>query len=277
MDFETQKRRKYVTIDFHTHAFPQRIAEKAIRNLAHTAGGARPNHNGTAEDLLRAVRAGGADRAVVLNIATNEKQQRNVNDFAIETNRNFGGALIAFGSVYPGSESAFDELDRLKAAGIRGVKLHPDYQHFFANDRSFYPLYRKIGEMGFITVFHAGIDIGYPDPVHCTPQMLAEILPEFGGAPVVAAHMGGWMMWQDVQECLCGKDIYLDTAFSAGRMPPDYARAIIRKHGAERILLGSDMPWGNTGDEIAFVKSLDLTDRQTACILGENAQQLLNG
>lgn len=262
--------------DFHTHAFPERIAEKAIRNLAHVAGGARPNHNGTAEDLLRAVQAGGADRAVVLNIATNEKQQRNVNDFAIETNQKFGGALIAFGSVYPESESAFEELDRLKAAGIPGVKLHPDYQHFFADDERFFPLYRRIGELGFITVFHAGIDIGYPEPVHCTPQMLAKILPQFGGAPVVAAHMGGWMMWKEVQEHLCGRGIYLDTAFSAGRMPPDYAREIIRRHGAERILLGSDMPWGNTSDEIGFVKALDLTDAQTARILEENACALLS-
>ncbi|MFR8010584.1 MAG: amidohydrolase family protein [Clostridia bacterium] len=262
-------------IDFHTHAFPQRIAEKAIRNLAHVAGGARPNHDGTAEDLLRAVRAGGADRAVVLNIATNEKQQRNVNDFAIETNHAFGGALTAFGSVYPQSETALEELDRLRAAGIRGIKLHPDYQHFFVDDERFYPLYRRIGELGFVTVFHAGIDIGYPEPVHCTPQMLARILPQFSGAPVVAAHMGGWMMWKDVQEYLCGRDLYLDTAFSAGRMPPDYAREIIRRHGADRVLLGSDMPWGNTGDEIAFVRSLDLPDAQTAAILGENAQMLL--
>lgn len=262
--------------DFHTHAFPQRIAEKAISNLAHVSGGVRPNHNGTAEDLLRIVKAGGADRAVVLNIATNEKQQRNVNDFAMETNRSFDGALVAFGSVYPTADSAFDELERLKSAGIRGIKLHPDYQHFFADDERLFPLYRKIGELGFITVFHAGIDIGYPEPVHCTPQMLAKILPYFGGAPVVAAHMGGWMMWQDVQEFLCGKDIYLDTAFSAGRMPPDYARAIIRRHGAERILLGSDLPWGNTGDEIAFVKALDLTDQQTSRILSENAQELLS-
>ena len=263
-------------IDFHTHAFPQRIAEKAMRNLAHTAGGVRPNHNGTAEDLLRVVREGGADRAVVLNIATNEKQQHNVNDFAIETNRTFGGALIAFGSVYPSSESAFEELDRLKAAGIRGIKLHPDYQHFFVEEERFFPLYRRIGELGFITVFHAGIDIGYPEPVHCTPQGLAQILPQFGGAPVVAAHMGGWMMWKEVQEHLCGKDVYLDTAFSAGRMPPDYAREIIRLHGADRILLGSDMPWGNTAEEISFVRSLDLTDQETAGILGENGARLLS-
>lgn len=263
-------------IDFHTHAFPQRIAEKAMRNLAHTAGGVRPNHNGTAEDLLRVVRAGGADRAVVLNIATNEKQQHNVNDFAIETNRAFGGALVAFGSVYPGAESAFEELDRLKAAGIRGIKLHPDYQHFFVEEERFFPLYRRIGELGFITVFHAGIDIGYPEPVHCTPQGLAQILPQFGGAPVVAAHMGGWMMWKEVQEYLCGRDVYLDTAFSAGRMPPDYAREIIRRHGADRVLLGSDMPWGNTAEEISFVRSLDLTDQETAGILGENGARLLS-
>lgn len=264
-----------VIFDFHTHAFPDRIAQRAMESLSHTAGGVRPNHDGTAEDLLRAVRRAGADRAVVLNIATNERQQHSVNTFAIEINRRYEGALTAFGSIAPFSDQAFEELERLKEAGVRGIKLHPDYQNFFVNDARLHPLYRKIGEMGFITVFHAGIDIGYPEPVHCTPRMLAKVLPLFGGAPVVAAHMGGWMMWKDALRDLCGKGLYLDTAFSSGRMPPEYARAMIRRHGAQRILFGSDMPWGNTADEIAFVHALGLTDTELAQILGENAQALL--
>ena len=135
---------------------------------------------------------------------------------------------------------------------------------------------KKVASLGLITVFHAGVDIGYPDPVHCTPERLAYILPAFGNAPVVAAHMGGYLCWKDVLRFLAGKALYFDTAFSFSRMPPDWAREIIRTHGTEKILLGSDMPWSATGHEIRFVKSLSLLPEETDAILGGNACRLLH-
>ncbi len=261
-------------IDFHTHCFPEKIAAKALMSLSGCSGGAIPFHDGTAEGLLRQVQAGGADGAVVLNIATNARQQESVNNFAIETNRR-SPELIAFGSIHPESPDALDELVRIHEAGLLGVKLHPDYQHFFVDEERMLPVYEKIASLGLITVFHAGVDIGYPEPTHCTPERLAHILPAFGGAPVVAAHMGGYLCWKDVLRHLAGKPLYFDTAFSYSRMPPDWAREIICAHGAENILLGSDMPWSDTGNEIRFVKSLGLTDAETQAILGGNARRLL--
>lgn len=75
---------------------------------------------------------------------------------------------------------------------------------------------------------------------------------------------------------LAGKALYFDTAFSFSRMPPDWAREIIRTHGTEKILLGSDMPWSATGHEIRFVKSLSLLPEETDAILGGNACRLLH-
>lgn len=262
-------------IDFHTHCFPEKIAGKALASLSHCSGDARPFHAGTADSLLAQIHAAGADGAVVLNIATNPRQQESVNNFAIETNGNFPD-LYAFGSVHPDCPDALDELTRIHAAGLKGVKLHPDYQHFFVDEERMLPIYEKIASLNMITVFHAGVDIGYPDPVHCTPERLAHILPAFGGAPVVAAHMGGYMCWKDVLKFLAGKAVYLDTAFSYSRMPPDWAREIVRRHGAEQILLGSDMPWSDTANEIRFVKSLGFSPEETAAVLGGNACRLLH-
>lgn len=108
--------------------------------------------------------------------------------------------------------------------------------------KKMFPIYKKIAELGFITVFHAGVDIGYPKPVHCTPERLLCVLDLFDDAPVVAAHFGGWLLWDSVLEDLCGTKVYLDTAFSSGKMPPDYAKELIKAHGADKVLLGSDMP-----------------------------------
>lgn len=262
-------------IDFHTHCFPEKIAEKALASLSRCSGNAVPFHDGTADGLLARVKAGGADGAVALNIATNPRQQESVNNFAIETNNRFAN-LYAFGSVHPESPDALDELTRIHAAGLKGVKLHPDYQHFFVDEERMLPIYEKTAALGLITVFHAGVDIGYPEPTHCTPERLAHILPAFEGAPVVAAHMGGYLCWKDVPRYLVGKPVFFDTAFSFSRMPPDWAREIIRAHGAENILLGSDMPWSDTGNEIRFVKSLGLTAEEMESILGGNACRLLH-
>ena len=53
---------------------------------------------------------------------------------------------------------ALTELERLKENGIKGVKLHPDYQDFYADDEKMLPIYEKIGSLNMITVFHCGTE-----------------------------------------------------------------------------------------------------------------------
>lgn len=261
-------------IDFHVHAFPDALAAKALPLLSKCSGGVKPNYDATISGLESYLAKNNVDYAVVLNIATNPHQEKKVNDFAISLLEKKN--IIPFGSVHPDSPNALSELERLAKAGIRGIKLHPDYQHFFVDDEKMFPIYKKIAELGFITVFHAGVDIGYPNPVHCTPERLLRVLDLFDDAPVIAAHFGGWLLWDSVLEDLCGTKVYLDTAFSSGKMPPDYAKELIKAHGADKVLLGSDMPWSDTLDEVRFVQSLDLSAEDEEKILSNNAKRLLN-
>ena len=260
-------------IDFHTHCFPGHVAVKAMPILAKSSC-IPPCFNGTPEGLLEAMDACGVDACVVANIATNPRQQRAVNDFAIALGQ-AQPRMAAFGSVHPEAPDALEELRRLKQAGIKGVKLHPDYQHFFVDESRMFPIYHEIARLGLVTLFHAGIDIGYPSPVHCPPERLLRALPEFAGAPVVAAHFGGFMQWREVLKHLCGQDVYFDTSYCASRIPPDWAREIIAAHGPGRILFGSDAPWGDPRHELALVRGLDLAKDNLAGILGGNAAKLL--
>ncbi|MEG2396988.1 MAG: amidohydrolase family protein [Oscillospiraceae bacterium] len=261
-------------IDFHTHAFPDKIYTKAMKSLSACCGNVKPFHSGSITSLTNYLDKNNVDKAVVLNIATNPKQEHSVNDFAISLLEN--EKLIPFGSIHPESENIDAELKRLKTAGIKGIKLHPDYQNFFVDEKRMLPIYQKIAEMGFITVFHAGVDIGFPSPVHCTPKSLASILPYFEDAPVIAAHFGGYLLWQETLKYLAGTNIYLDTAFSYSKMPPQYANEIIENHNSEKIIFGSDMPWSGTCDEIDFLNSLKLTNNQKENILSNNAKRILN-
>ena len=260
-------------IDFHTHCFPDKIAERAIAKLSYVSGGMKPNTDGTLGGLLSSMDAQGVDTSVVLNIATNAHQQTSVNDFAasIKSDR-----IVPFGSVFPDSPDALDELDRIYDMGLVGVKLHPDYQGFSVDDPKMKPIYKKIASLGLVTVFHAGFDYGFPPPYGATPEKMAAALPWFEGAPVVAAHWGGLSCCEGVLEKLCGKDIYFDTSFGCGQMPRYYAEKILEKHGADKLLFGTDSPWHTPEAELSLLGTLDLGESDRAKILCENAKRLLH-
>lgn len=259
-------------IDFHTHAFPEKIAQKAIEKLSCASGGLTPYTNGTFFDLKRLFSQSGVDKAVVLNIATNATQQKNVNDFAASIND--GQNIFAFGSVFPDAPDALGELERIKALGLKGVKLHPDYQQFSVDDEKMKPIYKKIGELGLITVFHAGQDYGFPPPYGATPEKLEKALKWFS-SPVIAAHFGGIGYSKEVFERLCGKDIYFDTSFGYASLPKYYAQKIIDTHGADKILFGTDSPWHTAEMELKLLNTLEISHADWEKITHKNAEKLL--
>lgn len=261
-------------IDFHTHTFPDKLAERTLGALSQKSGGVTPCYDGTLSGLSEYLEARNINYGVVLNITTLPKNQNSVFEFAKLMNQEHN--IIGFCGLHQDCPDVLEWLERIKEAGIKGVKLHPDYQGFYVNDDKMLKIYEKIASLNLITVFHSGTDIGMSPPTHCTPKALAEVLPSFGDAPVVAAHFGGYLMWEDVMKHLCGTKVYLDTSFSYATIPPKYAKDIICAHDASKILLGSDTPWSDIRNEISLIKSLGLSETQERQILGENAESLLN-
>lgn len=259
-------------IDFHTHAFPDALAARAIPGLAHTGGGLIPLTDGTVSGLIGSMDRCNVSHSVLLNIATKPAQQTRVNDWAASVACE---RVIPFGSVHPDAPDVLEALEHIHALGLKGIKLHPEYQGFCVDDPKMLPIYKKAASLGLITVFHAGLDIGYMPPPKTTPAALASILPAFDGAPVVAAHMGGYMQWAEVIDCLCGLPIYLDTSFSYGRIIKPMAQKIIDKHGPGGILFGTDLPWNEADTESRLIDSLDLSPADRDMIYYKNAAALL--
>ena len=259
-------------IDFHTHAFPDKIAPDAVQKLAHAAGGLTPHTDGTVTALKREMQQDGVDLSVVQNIATNPAKQSKVNDFAISLNED--PVLIAFGSVHPDAPDTLEELERLHDAGIKGIKFQPEYQRFYADEARMKPIYKKISQLGFVTLFHAGNDYGFPPPYHCMPQHLLGALKWFD-SPVVAAHWGGLGCAPEVMEKLVGTDLYFDTSFGYGTMAAPLAQQIIDRHGPDKLLFGSDMPWHRPAWELKMLNALDISPADREKILCGNAKKLL--
>ncbi len=258
-------------IDFHTHLFPEKIAARAIEKLSFTSGGLIPQTDGTRECLIALMDKDGVNKSVALGIATNEKQQQSVNDYIFSAKSE---RIIPFGSVYPYAENALDELERIKALGFKGVKLHPEYQQFFVDEDFMIPIYKKISALGLIAVFHAGEDFGYPAPYHATPERLRKAAKHID-SPMVCAHWGSAGMGEDVLKYLCDIPVYFDTAFGYGTMPKDRAQRILDKKGAEKILFGSDCPWHAPSWEVNMLNTLNLSEEEKELIFHKNAEKLL--
>ncbi len=261
-------------IDFHTHAFPDAVAAKAIPKLA-GIGGIEPYGDGTLGSLLSRMDEWGIDGAVVLNIATNPKQQTNVNNFAIETNR-AEKRLWALGSLNPYSENIREEARRLREAGIRGIKIHPDYMGVVVDDEKFDAVYEACLENDLFVVTHSGWDFISPDFIHCTPERILNVLTKYPKLKFVAAHMGACKMWDEVERMLIGKNLWIETSL-APLFSLDKAQMarMIKNHDPDKILFGSDFPWYSMSDEHDYVDSLDLSDELRQKIYCENALKLL--
>lgn len=269
-------------IDFHTHAFPDALAPRAIGQLTinAAASGYTPLTDGTVAGLIASMDRAGITRSVICNIATNPRQMKKVNDFAIACKKD--PRLIPLGSVNPeaaGGEIAA-ELDRLKAAGIPGIKLHPDYMKVEIDSKAFTPILTACAERNLFVITHAGFDPVEPEHVHCAPDMVLRVIDRHPTLKLVVAHTGGFDREREVLEKFCGAPVWLDTSLAAVRRAKSaewgaLCAEILRKHTPDRILFATDTPWSDPAAEIAFVRSLALPEEVTEGILHGNAERLI--
>lgn len=268
------KRYFKMVIDFHTHAFNDKIAEKAIAKLQSVAN-VKAYSDGRINAIAETIKSGAIDKAVLLPVATKPSQQKILNDWVKEIhdeNEN----IIPFGSVHPDAEDVFEELYRIKEMGLYGVKLHPDYQDFFIDEERVFPVYEKCAELSLPVIFHAGYDPLSPDVVHAMPEASKRAHEAVPSMTMILAHMGGMKHWEEVSELIAGLDnVYLDTAYTVDFMPTDLFKKIVSKHGADKILFASDFPWHKSEMEKEFIENLDISDEDKKKILGENARKLL--
>lgn len=259
--------------DFHTHAFVDVLAERAVGKLAETSG-ISPYTDGTLGGLREAMRKNNIDGCMILPVATKPSQQTTINNWAAEI---MGEEIYCCGSIHPNAEDALEEISRIKSLGLCGVKFHPEYQLFYPDEERMIPIYEKIAEEGIFAVFHGGFDPLSPELIRGTPERFAKIAERVPQLTFVAAHLGAMNQWDEVEKYLAGKfeNVYFDVGVIAGYIGDEQLLRIIRTHGAEKILFGSDCPWDNPRNELEMLEKLPLTDGERADIYYRNAEKLL--
>lgn len=278
-------------IDIHSHIFPSPIAAKTLDKLA-KASGVDPNTDGTAEGLSASMKKAGVDYSVTLPAVTNPDKVRSINDKQIDyLQSDLAMGILPFAGMHPLFDDYKTEMKRLRAAGIKGIKLHPAYQQIDFDAPEMMRIVDAASNEGLLTIVHGGIDIGIYDHNYASVEHILKVVDTVHPEGLIMAHMGNWGNWEQVESDLTGAPIYLDTAFTIGTIrhypdaaiPPygectltdDLFMRIVRKHGAERILFGTDSPWQDQKDYVQQVVSLPLTPDEKKSILGENAKKLL--
>lgn len=266
-----------MVIDFHTHVFPERIAARTLEvlkeGIRREQGIDYPSFtDGTVTGLLDSMQRCGIDMSVVVPIATKPEQTATINSYAASISN---GRLLSFGSVHPDDPCALSTLESLAEAGFKGIKLHPEFQDFYIDSPESLSILKRCEELGLYVTLHTGADIGKPPPVHCTPEMLVNVLDKVKGDRIIAAHMGSFWMWEDVKRLLIGSPLYFDTAVVGMFIEPDVYRELILSHGADKVLFASDSPWEDQAHALNTLRSLGLPEEDLEKITCKNACHIL--
>ncbi len=258
-------------IDIHTHIFPDHGAAKIIASLEAEAE-CKAFTDGTRQGLLDSMQQSGVQVSVQVPVATRADQVESINSYAIKVSDQ---RIISFGALHPKYLHFKEEIARLKASGIKGVKFHPEYQDFFPDDKVMFPVYEELAKARLITFFHAGRDIAFEN-VHGTPARFARLIAAFPGLKLVLAHMGGFEMWEEALEEIIGKDVYIDTSFAMDYMSSHAFLQLIERHDPDLILFGTDSPWQDQKQELAKLKTLISDETELEKIISLNASTLLD-
>jgi predicted TIM-barrel fold metal-dependent hydrolase len=263
---------RHRTIDFHTHAFPDVLAPRAMKALLAEAPGIKAYLDGTIADLLRSMDRAGIEKSVVCCIATKPEQFEAILRWstAIRSDR-----LIPLPSVHPADPACVDGIRRICAEGFQGIKLHPFYQDFFADDDRMFAFYEEVVQQGLLLVMHTGYDIAFPRIRRADPQKLLGIAETFPDLKLVTTHLGAWQQWDEVRRHLLGRKIYMEMSFALEELGPEQSREMILGHPDEYLLFGTDSPWTDQSETLSLLENLHLPQKKLQRILSENALGLL--
>lgn len=260
-------------IDFHAHAFPDALAERAIRQLVSEADGVTAFLDGRVRSLIQSMDDNHIKTSVLCSIATRPKQFEPIFEWsqAIASER-----IVPFPSVHPADPQAIERIGQIAQAGFKGIKMHPYYQDFCVDDPALFSLYEAICGHDLMLTLHTGFDIAFERVEKASPRQISAVLQQFPALRLITTHLGGWQQWDDVERHLIGRCVYMETSWSLECLEAEQARRMLLNHPAEYLLFGTDSPWTDQRQSIKAIESLNLPQGRLEKLFYENAQSLLS-
>ena len=259
-------------IDAHAHIYPDSIALKAAASIGEFYE-IPMCMDGTLGELLRKGKEAGISRFLVHSVAVTWERVRAINDYLMQTVQAHPNKLIGFGTLHPEHPDVRGELMRLKAGGMVGIKLHPDFQHFYLDDPKAIALFRELANLNMPLLTHTG-DKRHP---YSQPERMVRALKAVPDLRAICAHFGGWSIWEEAWKILAGlPNVWVDSSSSLYAMTPETAAELVRRFGADRVFFGTDYPMWNPKEELERFFRLPLTPPEQEMILHRNLEAFLS-
>jgi predicted TIM-barrel fold metal-dependent hydrolase len=256
-------------IDLHAHIFPENIAAKVVNQLEGYYK-MKWQGNGLLSDLLQSIDKAKVNKTVIFSSATKPTQVTAINDYIsllCAEHKEFCG----FGTMHPDFPDIEQEIGRFSSLGLRGLKLHPDFQQFYIDEPRMDRIYRAVGNK-FPILLHVGDE----NSDYSAPERLAKVIDRMPDVVFIAAHFGGYSRWDAAKKYLLGKrNVYVDTSSCFHKISPAEGREMVRLHGADKVLFASDYPAKHAAQAIEDVLKMELTEEENNLIFYKNAEKLL--
>lgn len=260
----------YPVIDSHCHIYPDRIAQKAVEGIS-SFYDLPMSYDGKAFTLVEESNKIGVSHNIIFSVATTPHQVSSINSFIANCVEEGKGRFTGLGSLHPDTVNVREEVQSIISLGLKGVKLHPDFQKFRINDERLFPIYEECSKEKLPMLLHTG-DYRYD---FSNPERMADVLRRFPALTVIGAHFGGWSVWDKASELLTEfENFYVDTCSSFHWLKKDETEKIIKKYGAHKVLFATDFPMWSYKDEYEYFMSLNLSEDDKKKILYENAAKL---
>jgi uncharacterized protein len=238
-----------LVIDGHTHYFP---------NFAYMKGL-------TGQEFAEGLRSKGVDKAIVFTLnGFFARRYKKGNDELARLVDTYPDLLRAFCSVDPrDGPEALKELRRcVRDLGMLGLKFHNWLQAISAVDSAMFPIIEEAAKLNVPVLFHDGT------PPYAETLQVAHLAARFPQATIILGHSGNVDFWrQAIRAAKKYPNIILSTCSSA---PMSAFRRMVDEVGADRMVWGSDYPFGN-GFEYLLNKVLHLN------ISDEDKEKILSG
>lgn len=258
-------------IDTHTHIYPDKVVEKAKDHLQKSFNKTMIDIP-TLDNLLKHMDKAGISKSIVASVASRPDQVISINNWLFSINDK---RIIPFASMHPDFKDYKEEFKRIKDKAF-GVKIQSEFQKFFIDEEKAFPIYEEMQKLEIPVLFHCGIELSSPGEIRSSPDRVLNIMKKFPELKIIGAHMGGYLMWEDVLEKLAGKSIYFDTSDSIRAMGKELLEEYFQKHGFDKILYASDFPLEKPEEEVEFIKKLEISDENKEKIFSKNIKNLLN-
>ena len=258
-------------INAHCHIYPDKIASKAVDGIKNFYD-LNMSLDGTVNGLIEDGNKVGVNHYLIHSVATTPKQVKSINEFIAESVNTNPDIFTGFGTLHPDSEDIQSDFDHLIELGLKGVKIHPDFQQFAMNEERAFKMGEIINDGNVPLMVHCG-DFRYN---YSNPEQIKVVLDKFPNLTFIGAHFAGWSIWEEATEKLAGiPNLYVDLSSSLYDLTPKTAVDLIHAYGSDKVLWGTDYPMWDSPSEMEYFNKLDLTEKEKSQILYDNAAKIL--